>query len=88
MALLSDKFGHDIDKLGYDKSPHDPNYFDFYRSEYRKVTRSVDILSNPPTPEGKSQKKETLAAINGQHALLSYVPQEQSTKSPKRSGPL
>jgi len=69
--------GHDIDKLGYDKSPHDPHHFDFYRNEYRKVTRSVDVLSNPPTPEGKSQKKETMAMINRQHMLLAHVARER-----------
>jgi hypothetical protein len=69
--------GHEIDKLHYDKSPHDPNYFDFYRSEYRKVMRNVDILSNPPTAEGKAQKKETMAMINRQHMLLAHVPRER-----------
>jgi hypothetical protein len=68
--------GHEPDKLHYDKSPYDPNYFDFYRGEYRKVMRSVDVLSNPPTAEGKSQRKETLAAINRQHLLLSHVPKD------------
>lgn len=69
--------GHPIDKLRYDKSPFDPQYFPFYKAEYRKVMRPLDVLSNPPTAEGKSQKKETLAAINRQHLLLSEVPPEK-----------
>jgi hypothetical protein len=68
--------GHPIDRLGYDKSPFDPQYFDFYKGEYRKVARQLDVLSNPPTGEAKSLRKETLALINKQHALLGHVPRE------------
>jgi hypothetical protein len=68
--------GHDIDKLRYDKSPYNPQYFSFYKGEYRKVMRSLDILSNPPTAEGRFQHKETLAAINRQNLLLNRVPRK------------
>jgi len=37
--------GHEIDKLGYDKSPkYDKEWF---RNEYRKVVPKLNILSNP-----------------------------------------
>jgi hypothetical protein len=68
--------GHDIDRLKYDKSPYNPQYFGFYKSEYRKLMRSLDILSNPPTVEGRFQPKETLAAINRQNLLINRVPRE------------
>jgi len=63
--------GHNIDRLGYNKSPHSDE--GFFRGEYKKLTQSLDIISYPPTPEGKFQRKETLAEINRQHLLINRV---------------
>lgn len=38
--------------------------------------RQLDVLSNPPTPEGRVQKKETLALINRQNLLVNRVPRD------------
>jgi hypothetical protein len=78
VSVIASEFfmGHSIDRLGYDKSPHGDEGFDFFRSEYKKVTQNLDIISYPPTAEGKFQRKETLAAINRQNLLLDGVPRK------------
>jgi hypothetical protein len=68
--------GHNIDRLGYNKSPYSDEGFNFFRGEYKKVTQSLDIISYPPTAEGKFQRKETLAEINRQNLLLEKVPRK------------
>ena len=76
-AIASEFFmGHSIDHLGYDKSPYSDEGFNFFRGEYKKVTQSLDIISYPPTAEGKFQRKETLATINRQNLLLDGVPRK------------
>lgn len=49
--------GHEIDKLGYDKSPqYDEEWF---RNEYRKVEPKLNILSNPSGIERENELKKS-----------------------------
>jgi hypothetical protein len=48
--------GHDIDKLGYDKSPL--AYPEHYRAEYQKVEHFLNIFSNPVLNSKKLEEME------------------------------
>jgi integrase len=54
--------GHDIDRLGYDKSPqYDEEWF---RAEYRKVEPKLSVLSNPSGETmSEDAKKEMLLSM-------------------------
>ncbi|MFH1328317.1 MAG: hypothetical protein ABIH76_05695 [Candidatus Bathyarchaeota archaeon] len=55
--------GHDIDKLGYDKSPEMPEGAKFFMDEYRKVEPLLNVISNPQADRYDAKVEEQASVI-------------------------